>query len=94
MFPLNLPLLTIKQIFMEKFKLKGSFIVSAVQYHGNNVEELKSIADVRESHFGMLMLFSGNNPVRKIEFGDYIVKADFDTFVMSADDFIEKYEKI
>lgn len=79
---------------MEKFKLKGNLIVSAVQYHGNNVEELKSIADVRESHFGMLVLFSDNKLVTKIEFGDYIVKSDFDTFVMSADDFIEKYEKI
>ena len=79
---------------MEKFKLKGNLIVSAVQYHGNNVEELKSIADVRESHFGMLVLFSDNKLVKKIEFGDYIVKSDFDTFVMSADDFIEKYEKI
>lgn len=79
---------------MEKFRLKGNLVVSAVQYNGSNVNDLKSIADVRESHFGMLMLFSGGNPVRKIEFGDYIVKADFDTFVMSAEEFIEKYEKI
>lgn len=79
---------------MEKFKLKGNLVVSAIQYNGSNVEELKNIADVRESHFGMLMLFSGNNPIRKIEFGDYIVKADFDTFVMPAEEFIEKYEKI
>ena len=69
--------------------------VKAAQYLGTNLSEVIEVtqADLRESPMGGLFLFIGNKATERVEYGDWIVRAEDHTAIYEPEEFDKFFEK-